>query len=127
MRTEKLYRRLYVGLWVLSGVSLAGGIVAGYPLVGVGAFVVAFVAATGVFLAYDGPLFDERDRRLQESASRRTLTIMGLSAAVVFPAVTAAWALNIIAWPLWLTPIAFFIAALAFVHVGSLMYETTTA
>jgi uncharacterized membrane protein len=122
--SEATYRTLYIGLWALSGVALAGGIVAGYPLVGVGAFAVAALAALLTFRRYDGPLFDERDEHRQAAASKRTLGIMGIGAALVFPAVTALWALGVVAWPLWLTPIAFFVAALAFVHVGSTMYES---
>jgi uncharacterized membrane protein len=122
--SESTYRTLYIGLWALSGVALAGGIVAGTPLVGVGAFVVTALAALLTFRRYDGPLFDERDEHRQAAASKRTLGIMGISSALVFPAVTALWALGVVAWPLWLTPIAFFVAALAFVHVGSTMYES---
>jgi uncharacterized membrane protein len=121
---EATYRRLYVGLWMLSGVLLAGGIVAGVPLVGVGGFVACVVASIGLFRRYDGPLFDERDQRRQEAASKRTLAVMGIASAVCFPAVTALWALGIIKWPLWLTPIALFVAVLAFVHIGSIMYES---
>jgi uncharacterized membrane protein len=122
--SESTYRKLYVGLWALSGVALAGGIVAGYPLVGVGAFAALGLAALVTFRRYDGPLFDERDERRQAAASKRTLAIVGVTSAVVFPSVTALWALDVIAWPLWLTPIAFFVAALSFVHVGSTMYES---
>jgi uncharacterized membrane protein len=123
--SESTYRTLYIGLWALSGVALAGGIVAGSPLVGVGAFVVTALAALLTFRRYDGPLFDERDEQRQAAASKRTLGIMGIGAALGFPAVTALWALGVVAWPPWLTPIAFFVAALAFVHVGSTMYEST--
>jgi uncharacterized membrane protein len=122
--SESAYRTRYIGLWALSGVALAGGIVAGVPLVGVGAFVVTALAALLTFRRYDGPLFDERDEHRQAAASKRTLGIMGISSALIFPAVTALWALGVVAWPLWLTPIAFFVAALAFVHVGSTMYES---
>lgn len=122
--TESAYRTLYIGLWALSGVALGGGIVAGYPLVGVGAFVVTALTALLTFRRYEGPLFDERDEHRQAAASRRTLGIVGISAALLFPAVTALWGLGVVAWPLWLTPIAFFVAALAFVHVGSTMYES---
>ena len=122
---ERTYRLLYIGLWALSGVALAGGIVAGYALLGVGAFAALALAALLTFRHYDGPLFDERDARQQGAASKRTLGLMGVASAVAFPAVTALWALGVVDWPLWLTPIAFFIAALAFVHVGSTMYETT--
>jgi uncharacterized membrane protein len=122
--SERTYRLLYIGLWALSGVALGGGIVAGYALAGVGAFLALALAALLVFRRYDGPLFDERDERQQAAASKRTLGVMGLTAAIVFPGVTALWALGVVEWPLWLTPIAFFVAALAFVHVGSTMYES---
>lgn len=114
-----------MGLWALSGVSLAALIVAGYPLAGVAAFIACTIATIAVFRRYNGPLFDERDRRLQEAASRRTLSVMGIGAMIVFPTTTALWALGIISWPMWLTPIAFFVAFLTFLHVGSLMYETS--
>jgi uncharacterized membrane protein len=125
--SETTYRKLYIGLWALSGVALGGGIVAGYPLVGVGAFVALDLVALLTFRRYDGPLFDERDERRQAAASKRTLGIMGVSSALVFPGVTALWALGVVEWPLWLTPIAFFVAALAFVHVASTMYESARA
>jgi uncharacterized membrane protein len=125
--SETTYRRLYIGLWALSGVALGAGIVVGYPLVGVGAFAALGLAAILTFRRYDGPLFDERDDRRQGTASKRTLGIMGVTSALVFPGVTALWALGVIEWPLWLTPIAFFVAALAFVHVGSTMYESAQA
>ena len=123
--TETSTRRLYIGLWGLSGLALASLIVVGRPLVGVAAFVGCGLASLFVFRQYDGPLFDERDDRQQAAASKRTLGLLGIAAAVVFPTVTALWALGVIAWPLWLTPIAFFVAALAFVHVGSVMYEAS--
>ncbi|MFB6216031.1 MAG: DUF2178 domain-containing protein [Candidatus Aenigmatarchaeota archaeon] len=120
---ESKMRKVYMGLWGLSGVSLASLIVAGYPLAGAGAFVLFGLAAMVSFRRYDGPLFDERDERRQEKASKRTLGIMGLTSAIVFPGTTALWGLDIIEWPVWLSPIAFFVAGLTFVHVGSMMYE----
>lgn len=125
--SETTYRRLYIGLWALSGAALGGGIVVGYPLVGVGAFVTLGLTALLTFRRYDGPLFDERDERRQAAASKRTLGIMGVTSALVFPGATVLWALGVVEWPLWLTPIAFFVAALAFVHVGSTMYESARA
>ena len=125
--SETTYRTLYIGLWAFSGVVLAGGIVADYPLLGVGTFVALGLAALLTHRRYDGPLFDERDEHRQAAASKRTLAVMGITSAVVFPGVTALWALGIVEWPLWLTPIAVFVAALTFVHVGSTMYESTRA
>jgi uncharacterized membrane protein len=124
--TESLYRQLFVGLWVCSGVTLALGTTLGHPLAGVAGFVVCGVASLALFRRYEGPLFDERDEARQAAASKRTLGIVGISSAVVFPTLTALWALDVIAWPRWLTPVALFVAALAFLQVGSLMYESTT-
>ena len=90
---------------------------------GVGAFTACAVGAVAVLRRYSGPLFDERDQRIHEAASERTITILGLSSAAVFPTVTALWALDVVAWPLWLTPIAFFVAGLSLVHGASLTYE----
>lgn len=120
---EGKMRKVFMGLWGLSGVSLAGLIVAGFPLLGVGAFALFGLSALVSFRRYDGPLFDERDERRQEKASKRTLGIMGITSAIVFPGTTALWGLNFIEWPLWLSPIAFFVAGLTFVHIGSIMYE----
>ncbi|ELZ80253.1 hypothetical protein C453_19285 [Haloferax elongans ATCC BAA-1513] len=122
---ERSYRRLYAGLWLLSGVALAAFITLGYPIIGVIAFVVSATVAIAIVRRYDGPLFDERDRSRQAAASQRTVAIVGISSAIVFPTVTALWALDVVAWPVWLTPIAFFVAALSFVHLGSTLYETT--
>jgi uncharacterized membrane protein len=125
--SETSYRSLYVGLWAASGLVLAGGIVVGRPLVGVGAFAAFGIAALLIFRRYDGPLFDERDERRQAAASRRTLAVLGVTSALVFPTVTALWALGVVAWPAWLTPVAFVVALLAFVHVGSTMYVSARA
>ncbi|QIB74449.1 DUF2178 domain-containing protein [Halogeometricum borinquense] len=120
---ETSYRRLYTGLWILSGIALGVFIAIGYPLVGVGLFAACAASSIVVVRQYDGPLFDERDWTVQAAASKRTLGIMGMASAIGFPTVTALWALDIIEWPLWLTPIAFFVAALSLLHLGNTMYE----
>lgn len=124
--TERLYRGSFVGLWVCSGVALAVGIVVGHPLAGVAGFVGCGVASLVLFTRYERPLFDERDEARRAAASRRTLAVVGVGSAVVFPTVTTLWALDVIGWPRWLTPIALFVAGLTFLQVGSLMYESAT-
>lgn len=116
-------RKVYMGLWALSGVSMTALVSVGYPIVGVGAFVLLGLSAMLLFRRYDGPLFDERDERRQEAASRKTLSVMEVVSAVVFPGTAVLWSLNLVKWPTWLTPVGLFIAGLTFVHVGGMMYE----
>lgn len=48
-------RKVFMGLWSLSGVSLPALILAGYPLLGVGAFALFGLGALVSFRRYDGP------------------------------------------------------------------------
>jgi uncharacterized membrane protein len=110
--SESTYRRSYIGIWALGAVAFAGLIVAGFPLVGVGAFVVAAVAAVAFQGTYGGVLFDERDRTTLQEAGANTIAVLGMTSAVVFPTFTALHALGVYTWPAWLTPIAWFVTAL---------------
>jgi uncharacterized membrane protein len=107
--TERTHRRAYAGLWALSGLVLAGAIVAGYPLAGVAGFYLFALGATLVARRYTGPLFDERDRTINRRAASQTLGLLGVGSAVLFPTLTALVALGVVEWPAWLTPIALFV------------------
>lgn len=109
---ESTARRLVGSLWVLSGVAL--GVLAGYgrPLVGVGAYALTIVAVFVVFYRYEGPLFDERDVKTRREAADTTLKLFGLTAAGVFPTLTAAWGLGYYQWEDWSVAVAFFVALL---------------
>jgi uncharacterized membrane protein len=109
---ETTARRAVGGLWVLSGVAL--GVLAGYgrPLFGVAAYVLAIVAVFVVFRNYEDPLFDERDAKIRREAAAATLKLFGLTAAGVFPTLTAAWGLGYYQWNDWSVAIAFFVAVL---------------
>ncbi|MFB6179739.1 MAG: hypothetical protein ABEI77_08455 [Halorientalis sp.] len=109
---ERLYRRLYVGLWLVSGVFLAGAITAGYPVVGAVGFWVIALASIVVYRSYDGALFDERDRSEYQSAAGLTLAVFGWGSAVVFPTMTVLDAINVASWPWWLASISWFIPLL---------------
>ncbi|MFB6155008.1 MAG: DUF2178 domain-containing protein [Haloferacaceae archaeon] len=109
---ERRYRLTYAGVWALSGLVLAGALVAGYPLVGVAGFYAFALASVLVTRRHDGPLFDERDRRVSGAAAARTLRLFGVGAAVFFPVVTALVALGVTEWPSWLVPIALFVPVL---------------
>jgi uncharacterized membrane protein len=110
--TERTHRRAHAGLWALSGLVLAVSVVAGYPLVGVAGFYLSALGATLVVRRHRGPLFDERDRRLDRAAAAQTLSLFGVGSAVLFPTLTALVALGVVEWPAWLTPIALFVPVL---------------
>jgi len=111
-RSESTYRRSYVGTWLAGTVAFVALIVAGYPVVGAVAFGVAAFVAIGLHGQYGGPLFDERDAEIIETASANTISVFGIASAVVFPTMTALHALAVYQWPGWLTPIAWFVTAL---------------
>ncbi|MFD1586078.1 DUF2178 domain-containing protein [Halorientalis brevis] len=110
--SESTYRRSYIGSWLAGTVAFAGLIVAGYPVVGAVAFGVAALVAINLQRGYEGPLFDERDEDIVKEASANTISIFGVTSAVVFPTMTALTALGMFEWPWWLTPIAWFVTAL---------------
>lgn len=109
--TLTTYRRTYFGLWMGSGLLFAACIAAGYPLVGVGTFALGALAATA--LQHRSPrLFDERDTTIFHEAGANTIAVVGMSSAVFFPTMTALWALDVIAWPLWLAHLGWFVTGL---------------
>lgn len=114
-------RTTYVALWALGTALYAGLLVAGYPLVGVGAFVVAAAAAIGLQASSDAPTFDERDREVFGEAGRHTIALLGMAAAVVFPTMVVASALNYAEWPIWLAYAGYFVAGLFAVWLAFLL------
>jgi uncharacterized membrane protein len=110
--TPVVVRRLVGVAVVLGGVALAALTVVGLPLVGVGAYVLAMIVAAGAQSRADGPVFDERDETISNEAAGRTLMAFGLASAVVFPALTVAWGLDLFEWQPWNSAIALFVAVL---------------
>ncbi|MFC6975128.1 hypothetical protein ACFQL1_11385 [Halomicroarcula sp. GCM10025709] len=109
--TLTTYRRTYFGLWAGGGLALALLIAAGYPLVGVAGFALTAVAATA--LQYRTPvMFDERDTTVFQEAGANTVAAVGMSSAVIFPTMTVLRALGLVAWPLWLVHLAWFVTGL---------------
>jgi uncharacterized membrane protein len=104
--SARTYRRIYAALSGLSGLLLAVFITLGYPLLGVAGFALLFAGAGYLQVSHSGPMFDERDRRIQERASAWTLALFGWTCAVFFPTMTALVALGYTTWPEWLVPIA---------------------
>jgi uncharacterized membrane protein len=111
-------RRLVSGAAVFGGIALAVLTVAGRPLVGVGAYVVAMAAVVGAQLQANAPVFDERDERISKEAASRTLTVFGIASGVVFPALTVAWGLGAFEWQPWISAIALFVAVLFLTYGG---------
>lgn len=111
-------RRLVGLAIILGGLALAGLTVVGRPLLGVGAYGLALIVAAGAQLQADASVFDERDETISREAASQTLTVLGLSSAVVFPALTAAWGLGRFEWQPWSTAIALFVAVLYLTYGG---------
>jgi len=111
-------RRLIGAAVVLGGLALAALTIVGRPLVGVGAYVLAMVVVVAAQSRTDRPLFDERDETISREAAGWTLTIFGLASAVVFPALTVAWAVDLFEWQPWSTAIALFVAVLFLTYGG---------
>jgi uncharacterized membrane protein len=105
-------RSLYAAFWAVGSALYAALIAAGYPLVGVGAFVTGAVAAIALGHRSDRPTFDERDRAVFDEAGRHTMAAIGMTSAVVFPTMVAARALGYVTWPEWFYYAAYFIAGL---------------
>jgi uncharacterized membrane protein len=109
-------RRLFGLAVVLGGLALAGFTVVGRPLVGVSAYGLAMIATAVSLLQTDSPVFDERDETISKAAASRTLTVLGLASAVVFPTLTVAWGLNLFEWQPWNSAIALFVAVLFLIY-----------
>jgi uncharacterized membrane protein len=111
-------RRAIGGLILVGAVALAAFTILERPLIGVGVYVVAIVGVVLVQSRVQGPVFDERDERISQEAARWTLTLLGLTSAVVFPALTVAWGLDLFDWEPWSTAIALFVAVLYVTYGG---------
>jgi hypothetical protein len=109
------------GLIVVGGVVLAGFTVLKRPLIGVGAYVIAFAGAVGIQYRAEEPVFDERDETISREAAKWTLTLLGWGSAGVFPALTAAWGLGLFEWQPWTVAIALFVAGLYLTYGASLV------
>lgn len=90
-------RTVYVGLWAVAAVGYTG-----FLLIGRGpAAVVTFAVFSVVALLYGrfgGVRFDERDAAIYESASARTVQVVGIVSAVVFPSLVVAASLGYYEW-----------------------------
>lgn len=105
--------RRVVGLAVVLGsLGLAGLTIIERPLAGVGVYAIAMITVGATLLQTDVPVFDERDELIAAEAAGRTLMLVGIGSAVVFPALTVAWGLNLFEWHPWSAAVAVFVAAL---------------
>jgi uncharacterized membrane protein len=119
-------RRAYTGLWVLGTVAFVGLMIAGQPVAGGVAFLLAGALSVALSARSDAIMFDERDREVFSEAGRWTIAVVGLSSAVVFPGMTILQSLGYVEWPVWFYHYAWFIAglfALWFVMVLTARYQ----
>lgn len=105
-------RRLIGFAVVLGSLALAGLTIVSRPLVGVAAYVLSLIVVAAALLQTDSPVFDERDETVSKEAASRTLTVFGVASAVVFPALTVAWGLDMFEWQPWSSAIGVFVAVL---------------
>lgn len=118
------FRRIAIGGLIVSAFVLYFGLqAAGYPLAGVGAFVVGFGGALALAAASSVSMWDERDDRIHERAAGWTVALFGWIAAVAFPTVVVLEALGAIAWPAWLTPISAFVIVFYLTYAGFQLYD----
>lgn len=100
------YRNAYRATWAAAFACYFGLIAIGYPLAGVGTFVVGVAVAVSLRQTYGGPLFDERDREIHRTAADWTVAVFGWAAAVTFPTLVVLEALGRYEWSAWTTTIA---------------------
>lgn len=120
-------RRIVTGLGVGGGLALGVLVALERPLVGVALYALAMLASVGLQHRSDAVLYDERDRTHAQSAASLTLRLYGYASAVVFPALTLAWALGYFDWPLWSVALAFAVAALYLTYGGFRLAVATRA
>lgn len=118
------HRSKYVSVFFLAGAIYAAFIVAGLPLVGVGAWVVVCVAGQVYRCRLDRPLFDERDRSLYQTAAARTIRTLSVGAGIVFPGAVVFFAVtgNESQWPRWLFFLSIYTMAFGLFFTGVYLY-----
>lgn len=121
-------RQMYVGLFVLAVLSYAAFIAAGYPLIGVVAYLVCCAAGVVYHISRDRPLFDERDWTLRDAAAARTLNLLGTAVAIGFPAAVVYYALAApdVDWPSWLFWLGIYVFGLYLFYNLVLIYTYYT-
>ncbi len=115
-------RQKYVSLFVLAILTYAVFIATGHPLVGVAVYFVCGLSGIVYRVSQSRPLFDERDRTLKRAAADRTLNLIGVAAAIGFPAAVVYYAVEGNRWPPWLFWLGVYTAALYLFYGGVRVY-----
>lgn len=113
---ESTFRTAWAGHWLLGALALGVLSYFDVPLVGVGIYVVAAIAAIALWIRYPTTLFDERDLSIHRQAGGRTLYLLAIGSAVVFPTLVALWGFGLFEWGPWTTASAFLVAAIFAVY-----------
>jgi uncharacterized membrane protein len=112
LQRTRTVRTAATGLLVVGGVLLGVLTAMGRPLAAVAAYLLAVGATVTLQVNFRGTLVDERDRMRHLEASGRTLQVVGITAAGVFPTLTVLWGLGYFQWRPWAVTLAFAVAAL---------------
>lgn len=121
-------RRIVVGGLIAVAFVLYFGLQAvGYPLAGVGALVVFFGGALALATASETPTWDERDERIHNLASGRTVALFGWISFVAFPTFVVLDALGRMAFPEWLGPVGVAVIVFYGTYAGFQCYERFVA
>lgn len=117
--SESTVRAAWAGLWL--GGALAIGVLSyvELPLVGVGLYALAALTAITVWNRYPTTVFDERDANIHRRASGKTISLLGVVSATVFPALVALWGTGLYEWSPWTTASAFLVSAIFIVYFAT--------
>ncbi|MFB6126843.1 MAG: DUF2178 domain-containing protein [Halolamina sp.] len=111
-------RLLHGGLWAAAALGYGVGIAAERGLLAVAAFAGFGIAAIGFRSTRGEPLYDERDDRLLQEASARTVRAVGLVSAVLFPTLVVLDALGRWSWTPFMAGVGTAVAVVYLVYFG---------
>ncbi|WP_435062599.1 hypothetical protein [Halobaculum sp. EA56] len=112
-------RLAYVALWAAATLAYVGLLVLDLRIAAVGAFAALAVAAVG-YRRVAGVRFDERDTDVLATASGYAVRVLGLTSAVVFPALVLASGLGYYTWDAFAAGAATTVAAFFLVWVAAI-------
>ncbi|QZP38808.1 hypothetical protein [Halobaculum magnesiiphilum] len=111
-------RLAYVAVWATATLAYVALLTLGREIAAAGAFVLLAAVAVG-YRRFAGVRFDERDTDVLETASGYTIRVLGLTSAVVFPALVLASGLGYFTWTAFAAGVATTVAAVFLLWVAA--------